>query len=165
MRWIPDIPVDRAKLRLTATYAVLDGLSLGIEWNPLDEDVGPLANWRVVDETERRPALILGTSSDRIGTPSGRAYYATLSKDLTAWTGLAVAPYAGAAYGEFDERVEAIGGLHIRWIPRLSSTHLWDGVNLHHTLDWHFLGNLRAGAVLVEQDGEYYGGVSLGASL
>lgn len=122
-------------------------------------------NWRVVDETGRRPALILGTSSDRIGTPSGRAYYATLSKDLEEWTGLRVAPYVGTSYGEFEDEWELIGGLRIRWTADWSSTHLWDGVNLHHILDRSFADRWRAGVVVVEQDGKYYLGMSVGASL
>lgn len=157
--------MDRARLRVTATRALTPSLFVGIEVNPLDDDVGPLATWRAIEETDRRPALILGTSSDRIGTPSGRAYFATLSKDLEAATGLTVAPYVGAAYGEFEEQTELIGGLHVRWSERWTSTHLWDGDNLHHLLDRTLDGGLRAGLVLVEQDGRCYGGLSLGLPL
>lgn len=152
--------MDRARLRFTATYAVTERLSIGLEANPLDDDYGPLANWRVLDETAERPALILGTSSDRIGTTSGRAFYATLSKDLERWTGLPIAPYAGTAFGEFEDEWELIGGLHVRWLPRLSTTSLWDGVNLHHTANWTFDNGWTLGAIVVEQDGEYYAGAT-----
>ena len=54
--------------------------------------VSPLANWLALPETEKRPALILGTSSDRLGTPSGQSFYATLSKSLRRETGLPIAP-------------------------------------------------------------------------
>lgn len=144
-------------------YALTERLAVGIEVNPLDDDVGPLVNWRLVDETERRPALILGTSSDRIGTPSGRAYYATLSKDLEAWTGLPIAPYAGTAYGGFEHEWELIGGLRIRWGSLFETAHMWDGENLHHLVDRPF-GRYRVGGVAVEQDGTYYFGITLGAS-
>jgi hypothetical protein len=164
VRVIPGIPVDRAQLRLTVTYAVTERFSLGVEVNPLGEDAGPLANLRILDETEWRPALIVGTSSDRIGTPEGRAFYATLSKDLEQWTGLPIAPYAGAAYGDFDDEWVPIGGLRVRWSERWSSTHLFDGHNLHHIVDRE-LGHVTAGVLLVEQDGEYYVGVRVGASL
>lgn len=145
-------------------YALLPRLSAGVEWNPLGDDVGPLVNLRVLDETAWRPALVLGTSSDRIGTPSGRAYYATVSKDLEAWTGLPVAPYTGASFGEFEDEWEWIGGLRVRYGERWSSTHLWDGVNLHHVVDRTLGERWRVGLVLVEQDGSYYGGARLGAS-
>jgi hypothetical protein len=156
--------VDRAKRRLTATVSPVDGLWVGLEYNPLADDLGPLVNWRVVDETRRRPALILGTSSDRIGTTRGRAYYATLSKDLGALTGVAVAPYAGLAYGEFDDELVGIGGLRIRWAKRVSSMHLWDSENLHHMLDLAIADRWRVGVMSVEQDGSYYAGLSVGAS-
>ena len=57
-------------------YRFTDWLQAGVEYNPLADDVGPLLNLRAVEETERRPALILGTSSDRIGTEGGQAVYA-----------------------------------------------------------------------------------------
>ena len=137
---------------------------MGVEWNPLDDDIGPLVNWRVQDETETRPALILGTSSDRIGTTSGRAYYATLSKDLESRTGLPVAPYIGTAFGEFEDEWELIGGMRIRWGERWSTTHLWDGVNLHHIVDRSLADRYRAGLLAIEQDGKYYFGISIGFS-
>jgi hypothetical protein len=37
-------------------------------------------NWLAVPETTKTPALIVGTSSDRIGTPGGQSFYATASK-------------------------------------------------------------------------------------
>lgn len=165
MRAIEGIPVDRAKLRITTTYAVTPSIFLGVEVNPKDDDVGPLATWRALGETENRPALIFGTSSDRIGTESGRAYFATLSKDLEARTGLPIAPYLGTAFGESDDEFELIGGLHVRWADRWTSTHLWDGENLHHTVDRSFEKGWRVGVLAVEQDGTYYVGLSVGASL
>ena len=158
------IPVDRARLRFTLTYALTQRLRVGVEVNPLDDDVGPLVNLRVLDETKYRPALLVGTSSDRIGTTSGRAYYATLSKNLQRWTGFPVAPYAGVSYGEFDDELDFIGGVRVRYDERWSSAHQWDGENLHHILD-HTLGErYRLGLLLVEQDGKYYGGLRFGVS-
>ena len=46
-RWIPGIPVERAELRLTATYQVVPDAFVGLEYNPLADDLGLLANWRV----------------------------------------------------------------------------------------------------------------------
>lgn len=164
-RYIPGIPVDRAQVRLTATYALAPGAFVGVEYNPLADDVGLLANWRIVDEGKNRPMLMVGTSSDRIGTPDGRAYYATLAKDLSAWTDLPIAPYVGTAYGEFDSEFVAIGGLGIRWSDDVRSTHSWDGHNLHHMLDYTIKNGYRVGFVLAEQDGSHFGGLSIGVSL
>jgi hypothetical protein len=153
--------VDRARTRLTLTRAVGDRLRVGIEANPEGDDYGLLANWRLLDETTRTPALIVGTSSDRIGTPSGRAYFATVSKDLEHTTGLPVAPYLGAAFGEYDDRWRLIGGLGVRWTEHLSSTNLWDGVHLHHTLTWTSGSGRRLGLVVAEQEQGHYLGLTL----
>ena len=87
MRVIEGIPVDRARIRFTVAYSVTERFTLGLEANPKDDDYGPIANYRLLDETEFRPAIVLGTSSDRIGTPSGRSYYAMAAKDLNGLIG------------------------------------------------------------------------------
>lgn len=150
---------------MTATYAVSDKLALGLEYNPEADDLGLLANWRVLDETETRPALILGTSSDRIGTRDGRAYFATLSKNVEGLIGLPLSPYVGAAFGEADDEWELIGGTQVRWAEGWSSSHLYDGRNLHHVIDRQLESGLRIGLVIAEQDGDHYAGISLGTSL
>jgi hypothetical protein len=104
---------------------------VGIEWNPLAEKVSPLANWRALSETERRPAIIFGTSSDRIGTPSGQSFYVTASKDLSPWLRLPPAPY-----GTFDDKTRAIGGLNISFPASVSSLVIYDGVKVHPTFSW-----------------------------
>ncbi len=105
-----------------------------MEYNPRASDVGPLVNFVAVTETRRRPALILGTSSDRIGTPRGRSVYATVSKDLSEWIKLPIAPYIGASYGGFDDRLRPIGGVNINFTDRLSSLVMFDGVKVHPSL-------------------------------
>lgn len=136
-RWIPD-EIDRAKLRTTLTYRVVPRLSLGVEVNPLADDVNPLVNVVAVKEGEKRPALMFGTSSDRIGTPDGRAYFGTLSKNLQELTGLPLAPYAGLAYGEFEDELRVIGGLWAGLGRGFSATLIWDGVNLHPTVEYRY---------------------------
>jgi hypothetical protein len=160
VRWIPDIDVDRARLRTTLVYRFAPTFTAGIEYNPLDDDVGPLANWLVLPEEGSWPALIVGTSSDRIGTPSGRSIYATFAKDLEDWTGLPIAPYAGASFGTFDDELVAIGGLVVNWSDRVSSTSLWDGHNLHHILETTIGDRHAVGLVLADLDGDYSLGVS-----
>ncbi|MBL8858039.1 MAG: hypothetical protein JNL28_06020 [Planctomycetes bacterium] len=146
-------------MRTTLTYALNPELRLGVEYNPLADDVGVLANWRAVKETENTPALMFGTSSDRIGTDSGRSYYGTLSKDLEHAIGLPIAPYAGLSYGEADDELVGIGGLSIRWSDKVSSVHLWDGHNLHHVLERSFERS-SLGLVVVDLDGSFYVGLS-----
>jgi hypothetical protein len=107
---------------------------VGIEWNPLAEKVSPLANWRAISETDSRPAIILGTSSDRIGTPSGQSFYVTASKDLSPWLRVPLAPYVGVAYGTYEDKARAIAGLNIYFPASVSSLVIYDGVKVHPTV-------------------------------
>lgn len=128
--------IDRATWRNTLTYRFHPRFTAGIEYNPLAGKVSPLANVVAMTETHLRPALILGTSSDRIGTPSGQSFYATFSKSLKHYTGLPIAPYVGVAYGTFEDRARVIGGLNISFDDHWSSTILFDGVRVHPLLNY-----------------------------
>ena len=139
--------IDRAKWRNTLTYRFHPRVTVGIEYNPLAKKVSPLANVVAITETDVRPALILGTSSDRIGTPSGQSFYATFSKSLKRLTGLPVAPYVGVAYGTYEDRARIIGGLNITLSDRWSSTILFDGVRIHPLLNYTF-GRHQLGVIL-----------------
>jgi hypothetical protein len=130
--------IDRAKWRNTLTYRFHPRVTAGVEYNPLAKKVSPIANVVAITETHKRPALILGTSSDRIGTPSGQSFYATLSKSLKHATGLPVAPYIGVAYGTYEDRARIIGGLNITLSDRWSSTILFDGVRIHPLLNYTY---------------------------
>ena len=128
--------IDRARWRNTLTYRFHPRLTAGVEYNPLAGKVSPLVNVVALTETERRPALIFGTSSDRIGTPDGQSFYATLSKNLRSETGLPIAPYVGLAYGTHEDRLRAIGGLNIFFGERWSTTIVFDGVRVHPLLNY-----------------------------
>jgi len=117
---------------------VVPTLSLGVEYNPLADDVRPLATWIAMKEKAKRPAMIFGTSSDRIGTPSGQAYFGTLSKNLNELTGVPIAPYAGLSYGTYDGKLRVIGGLWANFGKGFSTTLIWDGVDLHPTLRYQY---------------------------
>jgi hypothetical protein len=135
VRYIPD-QIDRAELRTTLTYRVIPRVTLGVEYNPLASDVSPLANWLAVSEKKYRPALMFGTSSDRIGTPDGQSYYATLSKNLEPWIKLPIAPYVGAAYGTYKDELRPIAGANITFSEHVSSLVIYDGERVHPTLSW-----------------------------
>lgn len=128
--------IPRASLRTTLTYRVHPRFSVGVEYNPRAEDVNPLANWVAITETEQRPALILGTSSDRIGTPSGQSFYATISKNLQREIKLPIAPYAGVAYSTYEDRFLPIGGLNINLRDNFLAQILFDGVKVHPSLNY-----------------------------
>lgn len=106
-------------------------IKAGLEWNVRAGELGVVANWRLLGETETRPAVILGTSSDRIGTPTGQSYYVTLSRSLERETGLPIAPYVGASYSEYEDRILVPFGLSAAINERLSAMLINDGVHTH----------------------------------
>ena len=126
--------IPRAAVRTTLTYKFHPRVQLGIEYNPRAGEFKPLANILLLTESEQRPALMIGTSTDRIGTPSGQSFYVTVSKNLRRVTGLPVAPYAGATFGTFDDRLRPIGGLNIFLPKGFSILATYNGVNVHPLL-------------------------------
>ena len=137
MRWIDD-QIDRAEERFTLTYRFLPTLRAGIEYNPLVDEVAPLVNWLIVEEGEKRPAVLAGTSTDRIGTPDGQSVSATVSKNLTPGWRVALAPYVGLTYGTYEDKLRLIGGVSA------DLTHNWnllvthDGVNVHGIVSYMY---------------------------
>lgn len=130
--------IDRATLRHTLHYRLLPRLQVGVEYNPLASEVAPLFNLHIVSETSARPALILNTSTDRIGTPEGQSFTLTASKDLGRWLKLPVAPYVGVAYGTYEDKARMIGGLFSRFSSAFSSLILFDGVHVHPTFTYSY---------------------------
>ena len=132
--------VPRAKLRTTLTYRLTPRLQAGIEVNPrsTEEKANPLVNWLALPERRTTPAIILGTSSDRIGTPGGQSFYATASKSLKQELKLPIAPYFGVAYGTHEDRLRPIGGLNVSFTEQLGALVIFDGVHVHPTLNFNF---------------------------
>lgn len=130
--------VDRAAVRSTLIYRWHPRFHVGIEYNPKVGEVHPLITFIPVTETKNRPAIIVGLSSDRIGTPEGTSLYVTASKDLEHWTGLPIAPYGGVVWGSYENKVRAIGGLNIRLPYRMTSLIQFDGVKVHPSLTYTF---------------------------
>jgi hypothetical protein len=126
--------IPRAAVRTTLTYKFHPRVQLGIEYNPRAREIKPLANILLLTETRRRPALMVGTSTDRIGTPHGQSFYLTFSKNLHRETGWPIAPYVGAAFGTYDDRLRPIGGLNISLPKGFSILATYNGVNVHPLL-------------------------------
>jgi hypothetical protein len=90
-----------------------------------------VANWRALSETSRRPAVIFGTSSDRIGTPSGQSYFVTASKSLHHDIGIPVAPYVGASWSTYEDRMLFPFGMNVALKPNWTAMMMYDGVHTH----------------------------------
>jgi hypothetical protein len=134
----PDIHTleARTSLSMTLRYRIHERFSVGAHYDPRLRHGGPVANLVALTETDKRPALVLGISADRIGLPSGRAWYANISKDLQPLTGWPIAPYAGFAYSTYNRRFRPIGGARVGLHRNLSSLVIYDGVCAHPVLNW-----------------------------
>ena len=123
--------IDRATHRTIVMHRITPALKAGIEWNALENEVGIVANWRAISETHTRPALIFGTSSDRIGTPAGQSYYATVSKSLHHETRLPIAPYVGISYSGHADAFVFPFGVNVALPRGFSAMLINDGVHTH----------------------------------
>ena len=113
---------------------MIPALQVGIEYNPLVAEVAPLATWFVTTETERRPALFVGTSSDRIGSPEGtQAYYLTAAKHVAP---LRASPYVSLNYSEWDEGLNIPFGAHVDLGGGFGLQPMYDGNRTHLLGSW-----------------------------
>ena len=109
-------------------------MQVGVEFNPMVGEVGPLATIFLVPETHHRPAVLLGTSSDRIGSPEGtQSYYATIAKNIP---GTRIAPYLSVNYSEWDEHVNFPFGANFMFADGYSLMPMYDGERSHLILSY-----------------------------
>jgi len=59
-----------------------------------------------------------------------------VSKNLRRETRLPIAPYAGVAYGTYEDRARAIGGLNIGFTEQFTALVIFDGVHVHPMLNF-----------------------------
>ena len=133
MRFV-DLDVDRARWRSTVNYRLHNRLQVGVEFNPEVDELNPLLTVFLVTEADRRPAVFLGTSSDRIGSPEGtQSYYATVSKRFgdSRWSA-----YASLNYSEWDGGFNAPFGVEFWANESLTIRPMFDGDRSHLMLSW-----------------------------
>lgn len=124
-----DTALERPRYRATLQRRVLPTLQLGVEWNPVAKEVGPLANWFLFTETDTRLALFFGTSSDRIGSPAGtQSYYATASRWFEP---LNASAYVSLAYSEWDESLNVPFGATLSLPGGFALQPMYDGNRTH----------------------------------
>jgi hypothetical protein len=141
------VGVDRAELRIVAAWRATRRLSLALEANPGADELLPNFNFAPSLPGEHLAGVgaVLGTSSDRIGTPDGRSWFGTLTLSPAAWgVGLPLTAYAGAAYGTWRNDLRAIGGLTWSIGERWSLGVQHDGRSLHGVAGYQ-LGDLGPG--------------------
>ena len=162
--------MDRARLRLVGAWRATRRLSLALEYNPGEDELLPNFNFSPSLPSEHLPGIgvVTGTSSDRIGTPEGRAWFASVSLDPQAW-GLDVplSGYTGVSYGSWANDTRMFGGLRWTVTERISAGLQHDGEQLHAVASYA-LGPLGPGhatwsvdLLLVEFDGTHTAGLTL----
>lgn len=128
-----DTDLDRPRWRSTFSYAFSERLQAGVEWNPAAAEVAPLLTWFLAFEGERRPALFLGTSSDRIGSPEGtQSYFLTAAKHLP---GLPLSVYASLNWSEWDGDWNVPFGATLELPRGFSLRPMYDGHRSHLLLN------------------------------
>lgn len=101
-------------------------LNVGVEWNPGETEVGPLATLFLRTESHRWPAVTLGTSSDRIGTPKGEtSVFLTAAKRWPS-PDVPLSGYVSLNWSEFDDGFN---------LPFGGSLHLGDDYDLRTMYD------------------------------
>lgn len=118
-------PDESAQHRFVVDYRVTPNLSIGIERAGGASGVGsypafgndpygymrdsnanapimPRLTWFVTPETASTPSLTVGFTSDRLSTPRGQAYFATISKSIPDSP---IAVFVSTKYSNFDGRV------------------------------------------------------------
>lgn len=132
LRWV-DTELDRPRWRSTLSYRVHPRLQLGVELNPEADEIGPLVTWFLMTEGVRRPALFLGTSSDRIGSPAGtQSYFLTAAKRHPTWP---VSAYVSLNYSEWDDALNVPFGVEVELGERFSIRPMYDGDRTHLMLN------------------------------
>ena len=136
-----DTELERPRWRFTLNCRIHQRLQFGLEYNPVAKEVGPLLSLFLMTEGESgwRPALFLGTSSDRIGSPAGKqAYFVTVSKGLPK---LPVSAYATLNYSEWNKELGVTSvnipfGITVNFGQYLSIRPMYDGDRSHLMLNY-----------------------------
>ncbi|MEM7052188.1 MAG: hypothetical protein AAF604_21155 [Acidobacteriota bacterium] len=109
-------------------------MQLGVEINPEADEIGPLVTWFLLTEDSRRPALFLGTSSDRVGSPEGeQSYFLTAAKGHPRWP---ISAYVSLNYSEWDEDFNFPFGVEVDFGERYSLRPMYDGQRTHLMLNY-----------------------------
>lgn len=114
---------------MTLSRQLLERLQIGVEYNLAVSEVSPLFSLFLCTETATRPALFLGTSSDRIGSPAGKqSYFVTLTKSLPS---VPISVYTTANYSEWDQGINFPFGASIELNRGFSVRAMYDGERSH----------------------------------
>lgn len=120
-------------------------LQLGVEFNPAVREIVPRANYFVFTEADIRPAVFIGTSSDRIGSPPKKqAYFLTIAKRFPK---IPISAYATINYSEWHEGTEWYDGFNFPFGVSIdlgkgfTVRGMYDGDRPHVMLNYYYKGH------------------------
>ncbi len=99
------------------------------------EKLNPVGNYFLQTETDTKPGIVAGWSSDRIGTPQGMSYFVSAQKQLSGKLER-IAPYIGVAYSTYGREVLVPVGASIGVRENIVLVPMSDGKYSHTTLTW-----------------------------
>ncbi len=119
---------------MNLAYRVAPRVQVGIEYNPVVQEVVPTANWVVHAQTAKWPMISLGTSSDRIGSREGtHTHYVTFARGIGS---LRIAPYVTVGYSETDRGLVFPFGMNIELASHWDLLPMYDGHRSHALLTY-----------------------------
>ena len=131
-----DTEQERPRWRTTLNHRLIDRLQVGVEYNAAASEIVPLFSLFLFTETDIRPGLFLGTSSDRIGSPVGeQAYFVTATKRLP-YVPLSV--YGTVTYSEWDDELNFPFGASVDFGKGFSVRGMYDGDRSHLTFNYFY---------------------------
>ena len=149
-RWIPQ-KNDAGQLYFSALYRALPRLNLGFDYRPLVDQVGGIATWHVLPESEGRPALLFSTANDDFeegGREINSQHFSFVaSKAFGNYGGVVWSPYAGAAYIYELGELRPVAGLSARREEILMMLQ-FSGTNTHVSASYDLTDDLAASFIL-----------------
>lgn len=128
LRWV-DTDLPRPAWRVNASYNYKSRLSIGLEYNPNAGEVIPTGNLFLLKENDNRPSVIVGFSSDRIGSPEGYyQFYGVVAKYVPF---MKSAPYVALQYSEWDGEFNYPFGITIPFGTKGNLQAIYDGNRSH----------------------------------
>ena len=125
---------DRSPIEFSLLRQLTPSFRAGLEYMPRDGRVAPLWNWRLLEATDHRPALVLGQGTAwPSGKVTGAAYSLTVAQAFSdGWSA-----YVSASYAPDNQLWQMPAGVQRRLSKEWSTKMMWDGSKLHPFLTYH----------------------------
>ncbi len=133
MRNVLTEDTNREKLEFSLVHRLDPNLQIGLEWGADSNDFYPMANYRLIDADEGRPAIILGTSSAwPSGEVDGNAFFISAANLLTPRSSGSLS----LSYTPDDGSWKVPASYRYSLSQDFDASLIWDGDDLHPLVTW-----------------------------